>query len=96
MIRMLVAALAAAVFGLACASEPEPVPEPEPVVEATPPPAPEPEPVAEVVVAEPAPPPPMQLPKTASALPLVGLVGASALGLAAALRVGRRGLLRRG
>ena len=96
MIRILAIALTAALAVLACASDPEPVP--EPVVEDVVVVEPEPEPVVEeVVVVETAPPPPVRvaLPKTASAMPLVGALGASAFGLAGVVRIARRRLLRR-
>ena len=89
MSRILAFVLCAAALGLACQTqtEPEAAPEPAPVVVA----APEPEPVAVVVVAEePAP----VLPKTASAVPLVGLLGAGALGLGMVMRIARRGISR--
>ena len=89
MSRILTLAFCAAALGLACQTqtEPEATPAPEPVVVA----APAPEPVAAVVVVEePAP----VLPKTASAVPLVGLLGAGALGLGMAMRIARRGITR--
>ena len=55
----------------------------------TPPPAPEPAPVAEAPAPAPAP-APRNLPKTASDLPLVGLIGLLSLGGAAALHIARR------
>ena len=93
MTRTLVIALIAALFTLACTSQPETVAEPEPVVEATP----APEPVAVVTVADPTPPPAAMaaLPKTASALPWLAFAGVSAFGLAGFVRVLRRGLLQR-
>ncbi len=83
MIRTLVIALSAALFTLACTSQPETVAEPEPV--------------ADVVVADPTPPPAAMaaLPKTASALPWLAFAGVSAFGLAGVVRVLRRGLLQR-
>ena len=73
-------------LGLACASSPEPevapAPAPAPVVvEAAPAPAP---------VAEPVP----ELPKTASLLPLVGLMGVAGVGLGTATRMARRRVTR--
>ena len=53
--------------------------------------APEPEPVAVVVVEEPAP----VLPKTASPVPLVGFLGAGALGLGMVTHVVRRRIARK-
>lgn len=84
-----IAAIAAVGLGCATTSEPAPEPEPEPVVEAVVEPEPEPAPAA-VVVAEPVRAPMRELPKTASALPLVGLMGVVALGFGSAIRVARR------
>ena len=85
MARILAIALFTAALGLACASSPEPevAPEPEPVVEAAPAPAP-------VPVAAPVP----ELPKTASALPLVGLMGVAGVGLGTVTRIARRRVTR--
>jgi LPXTG-motif cell wall-anchored protein len=72
---------------MACSStpepQPEPTPKPPPVTRQAPPPAPAPEPVTE-------PPPPLELPKTASSLPALGLAGLAALVGAGALRLLRR------
>ena len=86
-----IALIVASLFALACTttSETEPAPAPEPTVQAPPPP-PEPvsRPVAEPVrVRE-----PIELPKTASPLPLVGLSGLAALGLGGVIRITRRRL----
>ena len=91
MIRLLAIALPLfiALMGLGCTTTSEPEPVAEPVAEtpvAQPTPAPEPDPVA-VAERRPA---PRQLPKTASAMPLVGLVGLAALGLGGVLRTTRR------
>jgi len=96
MSRILIVLSLIALVASACAttSEEEPVEE-TPVVQATP----EPVQVAEPVPAAPAPEPepvaqPMRmLPETASPLPLVGLAGMGAIGLAGALRGIRRWLL---
>ena len=87
MIRNIVIALLAAGVALACASttEPETAPEPKPIVKAEPV-RPEPEQVEQVKVAETA----VQLPKTASPLPLIGLTGLAALALGAGTRALRR------
>jgi LPXTG-motif cell wall-anchored protein len=83
-----IALLAASCFAFACTttSETEPAPAPEPVVVAPPPkPAPPPPPpVAEPVRA------PVELPKTASLLPVVGLVGLASLGLGGVIRITRK------
>ncbi|MEE2674791.1 MAG: hypothetical protein VX466_13400 [Myxococcota bacterium] len=86
MARIFAIALFTTALGLACASSPEPevapAPAPEPVVvEAAPAPAP---------VAEPVP----ELPKTASLLPLVGLMGVAGVGLGTATRMARRRVTR--
>ncbi len=86
MARIFAIALFTTALGLACASSPEPevAPEPAPepvVVEAAPAPAP---------VAEPVP----ELPKTASLLPLVGLMGVVGVGLGAGTRIARRRVAR--
>ena len=88
MARIFAIALFTTALGLACASSPEPevapapAPTPEPVVvEAAPAPAP---------VAEPVP----ELPKTASLLPLVGLMGVAGVGLGTATRLARRRVTR--
>ncbi|MFP6623004.1 MAG: hypothetical protein VCC20_05965 [Myxococcota bacterium] len=83
MARILAVALFTSVLGLACASSPEPEMAPEPVVEVAPAPAP-------VPMAEPVP----ELPKTASALPLVGLMGVVGVGLGAGTRIARRRVAR--
>ncbi len=95
MSRILAIALFTTALGLACAtgSEREVAPEPEPVVEALPERPPLAEPPA-VDVAEPVRAPVRQLPKTASALPLVGLTGLAALGLGTVTRVTRRRVTR--
>jgi len=86
MARIFAIALFTTALGLACASSPEPevapAPAPAPVVvEAAPAPAP---------VAEPVP----ELPKTASLLPLVGLMGVAGVGLGTATRMARRRVTR--
>lgn len=91
MVRMLAIVLLVGLTSLACTTttEPEPVVEPEPVTtvaETAPAPPPEPEPVT-VSAREPA--PVRELPKTASALPLLGLTGLGALALGGAVRLGR-------
>ena len=80
MVRTLL--LSVLILGVAaCASTPEPTPQPTPqpppVTREAPPPAPE--PVQE-------PPPPMELPKTASSLPALGMSGLAALLGAGAVR----------
>ena len=86
MIRIILIALLAAGVALACASTTEPEPAPAPPVAKSEPvrqPAKEP---ARTQVSN-----PVQLPKTASPMPLVGLTGLAAL----ALGVGTRALRRR-
>ena len=85
MIRNIVIALLAAGVALACASTTEPETASEPVVKAEPV-RPEPEPVKQVRVADTA----VQLPKTASPLPLIGLTGLAALALGTGTRALRR------
>jgi hypothetical protein len=83
---------------VAAAPPPAPAPPPEPPVAAAPPvpPAPEPAPAPQTSTAQQAPPePPRQvaqaaLPKTASPLPLVGLLGLLSLSAAAGMRALRR------
>lgn len=70
------------------APEPAPAPAPAPVAQYNPP-APEPAAASEPAAA-PTPTAPAQLPRTASNLPLLGLIGLGALGGAAALHFGRR------
>jgi hypothetical protein len=89
MIRIILIALLAAGVGLACASTTEPEPEP----------APAPEVVKSEPVRQPAKEPartqvsnPVQLPKTASPMPLVGLTGLAALALGVGTRAVRRRL----
>jgi len=91
MVRMLLVSLAllGLLASVACTttSEPEPVVEPETTVaQVAPPPRPEPEPV---VVSTPRPAPVRELPRTASALPLLGLTGVGALVLGGAVRTAR-------
>lgn len=90
MMRTALIVLLASVVGLACATTTEPeVVEAVQAAEPLSQPEAEPEP-APVNVAEPRPAPtPLQLPKTASSLPLVGLSGLAALGAGGALRIRR-------
>lgn len=81
----------------AAAAEPAPAPEPQPAETAeaqpAPTPAPQPQPQAEAPSTEPAPSPApaaSSLPKTASAMPLIGLIGLLSLGSAAGLGLARR------
>jgi hypothetical protein len=80
---------------VAAAPPPAPAPAPEAPVAAAPPPAPAPEPAPQTSTAQQAPEPPRQvaqapLPKTASPLPLVGLIGLLSLSAAAGMRLLRR------
>ena len=78
------------------AAVPPPAPFPEAPVAAAPPPAPAPEPTPQTSTAQQAPPePPRQvaqapLPKTASPLPIIGLIGLLSLTAAAGMRLLRR------
>ena len=78
------------------AAVPPPAPFPEAPVAAAPPPAPAPEPAPQTSTAQQAPPePPRQiaqapLPKTASPLPIIGLIGLLSLTAAAGMRLLRR------
>ena len=92
MMRTALIVLLTSVVGLACTTTTEPDPEMVEAVQAAEPlsqPPAEPDPAA-VTVADPrSRPTTLQLPKTASSLPLVGLSGLAALGAGGALRIRR-------